>query len=132
MEIWRPIEPITEEDVRHMRERVREFHFVGRIQRRPRGVRRATMQAMHGVVSWILAGATQHDTAAASARPIAPPLQDAADNSQIFDCLADSLQAVRLPRSVATLLTRVVRALGLVHADELRIHDRTALPTFTT
>lgn len=38
VEIWAPIAPITHEDLRHMRERVREFQCVSRIQQRPGGV----------------------------------------------------------------------------------------------
>ena len=124
VEIWAPIDPITHEDVRHMRERVREFQCVGRIRQRPGGV----PQCKHCLAAWICSGAVAYDArgsiSSAMGRPAAAPTSNAVEG------LSAIITASQLPDEVAAPLVEEIQGLGAVHIRELRISDWTGLVSF--
>lgn len=125
VEIWKAIAPITDEDVRHMRERVQEFQCVQAIQQRPGGVPRCK----HCLASWIFKGALQSDAEALVAF-VGPSQAPPAHSDGDVQGFSAAMDIAKLPQTAVSALRSDVVRTGAISIHELRRTDWELLPAF--
>ena len=125
--LWKATAKVSDEDVRHMRNRVQEFVFA---QPLGEGTLKEVTPCASCMAQWIVGRASARD-AAAGLRPSLPvqelgPQDDTGLSARRVDAVlgfAELLQVVRAPVSVAKALLGELEELGAISVSELTLTD---------
>jgi len=122
--LWNATQNVSEEDVRHLRNRVEEFEFT------------EVVSALHDVEScapcmakWIVKGAADYDL---SLGLPAPTANGSGVALAVIDGFEDIMKTARLPDEFAKACRAEIAELGAVAVQELTREDWEGLPCWTT
>ena len=125
--LWASTRKVGEEDVRHMRNRVLEFHFLHTL---PPASLRVVTPCAPCMAAWIREGAARYDAAGALSSPVLPVAGGAEDRAQI-EGFGGFVDAARLPVQVTEALRAELLDLGVVDITEVAPSDWRALPSWS-
>ena len=124
--LWEPTSKVSPEEVRHMRNRCREFLFT---QTLPEGGLRDITSCERCMCQWIVQGAAAQD-AAPALRP--PPSSQPPGQEMTIHGFADLAAAVQLPPGAVKALGEDLEELGAVDVKELSDDDWQSLGVWAT
>ena len=133
--LWQPTRRVGEEDIRHMRNRVREFPF---LQPLPDGALKEVAPCAPCMCQWLVSGAAAWD--AASNLQVAQPVPVASgwrqrcpldtDRVSAIVGLRQALEALKLPRSMSEAIVDDLEKLGAISLTELTLADWESLESW--
>ena len=118
--LWEPTKVVSAEDIRHMRNRVREFLFAERLAE---GALRDVESCAPCMARWILAGASAHDAAPALRRAVPHRLAEPSASTTSIHMVTWLQQTARLSDSSVEVVVRELEHLGVATIQELHAGD---------